>query len=182
MYTVTLPSDINEYPVTIEQVITQIRNDSGQAEVDSELDDVIRDATEIIGKMVGYDIVTTTYEMEFQEFSGSSLTVQKGNLKSLVSVLDANDASVAYERITRPNIRVPNKFTIEFANSIEADPLTLNFTCGWDKNNVPRGLRRMILVKSSDLYAEERGSYTFSQSKYTDLIERTLRMYRNAYS
>jgi len=181
MYTVSTPSNINDYPVMIAEVLTQIKQDTGQVEVSSEIEDVIKDATDLIGKMVGFDIVPTTYSMPFQEFSGSTVLVRKGNLKTFTSATDSGGTSYGYERIVTPNIRIPDKFTVEFSSSISADPLTLNFTCGWDKDDVPRGLRRVILMKCSDIYTEERSSYNFGGIKYSDVIERTLSMYRNIY-
>jgi uncharacterized phiE125 gp8 family phage protein len=177
MYTYTKPTDLNQYPITKEEAKAQLRLETDFNDDDSYLEEAIQDATEIIESLLGYDIVQTTYSMTINEFDNSNITIYKGNLFSLIEVLDSSDSNITYKRINIPNVRIPNKFEIEFESTISTDPIKINFICGWDKENVPRVIKRVILMKTVDLYSKERGSYTYSVEKFTDVIERTLKPY-----
>lgn len=166
-----------EYPVTVDEAKKQLRLETTFNEDDSYIEDLIKDATIIIENCVGFDIALTTNVVEIQDFTDLELTVYQGNLNTFTSVTDGNDTVLSYDQVTYPNMPIPNKFTIEFNSTIDVDTLKVNFTTGWSKSNVEKPLKRAILMKVSDLYSEERGSYSFTNHKYINSIERILKPY-----
>jgi hypothetical protein len=170
-----------DWPVTVEECKTHLRRGIDFTTDDDYISRLIKTATHIIEQMVQFDIAYTENIIEIDDFIGSTVSISEGNFRSVLSIKNSNDVSIGYDNIILPKLRIPHKFKIVLSESIDSDPLEVRFYTGWQREDVLETFSQAILMKVSDLYTVERGSYGFSNYKYNEAIERLVRPYRMSY-
>lgn len=167
--------------ITVAEAKTQCRVDNSDPDIsaiEAELTETILDAVDIATHDTNADVAHTTVVYTDTDFSGQYLTIKEGNFNTLTSVtLDAVDITPDADHIEK----YFGSFVLDFEES-KAGKLVVTFTTGYaDANELPRRLRRALLVKIHDLYDPERSSYTpnvfAAQKTYQYLIAPYVRNY-----
>lgn len=167
------------YPITLANSYVFVNEMLSRTSDDdnSEFTDMlIESATEATEGQINQDIAYTGNVITLKDFIGSELKVAQGNFNSMTSIVN-NDTSTlitGYEVV-----KGYDYFLIVFDSTISCDKMTLSFNTGWNNiDDVPKCLRQAILVKTADLWDNERGSYNFSGTNYNNAWERLCDQYK----
>jgi len=167
-----------QYPVTTEEARDHLNILIGeQPEKNTYITNLIKVTTEEVEQILLYDVALTTNVLELDDFADSYVEVLEGNLKEFLSV-QVNDTSIDYDKIETPRLRIPDSFKIFLNSVVSANPLKLEFTTGWDADNVPAPIKQAILIRISDLFDTERGNYGYNNVINLKASERLLSGYK----
>lgn len=166
------------YPVSLSEVKTHLRIDASTTDDDTYLTNaIIKSATKYCENFIDKDIALTSNTLTFEDFYGSYIRVDEGNLVSLDYIItDSSTLITDYELYT-----YDDHFEVEFESTVDCEPLVLKFKTGYDPSiyECPEEIQQAIFIKCADLFDMERSSYSFSNSKKVDIAERILMNYKS---
>lgn len=164
------------YPLSLENVKRHLRVDMTFLDDDDYIVDLISAATQMAENYIGKDIAYTKNVLRYDDFSDSWIKIFEGNFLSVESVKNENDVSIGI--IHQTSIHY-DYFTIEWEQSISADPLTITFYTGFINNTTPELLKQAILIKCGDLYDNSRSSLIYSGLTDSKVFENILSTYQS---
>lgn len=167
----------SNYPVSLSEVKTHLRIDASNNEDDTYLtNSVIKSATRKAENFIDKAIAYTSNVYTINDFYSNWLQIPEGNLISLDHIISDTSTALTYDELVVSD----DKFQIEFATTIDSDPLTIQFTTGYDSstNPCPEDIKQAIFIECGNLYDVERSSYTFASNKKGDVFERLLMPYK----
>ena len=154
--------------ITLAEIKAQLRISTSFISDDTFLQTLLLVATDMAGNYIENVIPLTDLQTNVKNFSGSCISIPKGNFKSITSITytDRNNSVIT---VTGYEI-TDNEFgfDVEFTTSIDAELLTVNYKCGFDAITIKPVIKQAILIKITDLYDIERASYNagnFQQNK-----------------
>jgi len=160
--------------ILIDSVKQQLRIESDFTDDDSFIQELIPDATKLAEDYTGQTIALTEFTYTLYNWSGSELTISETPFYSIISLQYKNDLGVM---VDIPDEYIVDKkvgsFTLHFDSTVNYKEIVFKFKSGYESSNVPRNIKRAILVKCSDLYDTERGSYSYN-AKSIQTFERLL--------
>jgi hypothetical protein len=165
------------YPVTIDDVKKHSRIDADNFDDDAYIENIIKASTEYCENFIDKDIALTSNTLLEYDFIGSELRIDEGNLISISNII--TDSSSLITSYTYEIYNSNSHFKIDFDNyTIDSDPLTIQFTTGFEEGFCPWPIRHAVKIGVDDLYWTERGSYVLPTIKRTDVIQRLLMPYK----
>lgn len=171
----------SDYHIDLDEAKRQLRLRDTFTNDDIYIDDLIKAAVEITEAEIQKDIARTTNVLTRNEWSGSVIRVNEGNLVSISSITttESGGSPVALSDYTTYVFR--DYFTIELDSIVNTDLLTINFVTGYDTDSIPYGIRQAALMKVADLYDVDRASSKFVSIKDSGAFERLCNPYRAFY-
>jgi hypothetical protein len=157
------------YPLSLNEVKRHLRLDNDFIDDDDYIDNLIIVATQYCENYIGKDIAHTQNTLRIDDWDGDFIKIYDGNFIS---------ANTSTGTILQTSAHY-DYFQIEFTNQITVDPLNLTYYTGFIIDTTPEIIKQAILVKVSDLYDNERGSYGYGGSRYNNVIEMLLSSYVN---
>jgi hypothetical protein len=163
------------YPVSLSEVKTHLRIDTNNTEDDNYLtNNVIKAATRKAENFIDKDIALTSCVYTINDFSSDWISIPEGNLISFEHVINDSSTLISYKQIEGER----DEFTLELNGSLTSDPLTLQFTTGYNDEMCPEDIKQAIMIECGNLYDMERNSYSYSSVKKSDAFERILMPYK----
>lgn len=184
------------YPITFVSDSSLIKNtlsiDYDVSDYNFLINELVESATELTEGQINQDIAYTNNVIQLNDVYnyigwglngyswcdnvGHILRISQGNLSTVLGIVN-NDTSTL---ITSYTVQKDySDFIIKFEPQISCKSLTINFTTGWqNSNDVPKALKYAILVKTTDLYYKQRGSYIDNYSKYDSTWEKMCQQYK----
>jgi hypothetical protein len=168
------------YPITISSDIAFIKRqlsiDANDTVDDEYINGLLEAAIEITEGFINKDIAYTSNVLTIEDYDGSDIYVDEGNLKSIVNLVNYDSSTL----ITNYDlVNYYNGFTLTFETPLDAEKLILTFYTGYsDASELPKGLKQAILVKLADLYDTERNSYNYSGISNSTAWERLASQYK----
>lgn len=165
------------YPVTLDDAKSHLRVEHDDEDITIER--LLKAATRAAENYINSDIAVTSNTYKQYDFIGNSLLVNEPNLLEDSSIIakDQNDNLLNIKEVEKNY----NSFFIEFENSIDTDPLKIDFSTGYYTDEVDELIYQAILIKLEDLYAVERSSYNYKDYKNNEAFERLLNQYKSFY-
>ena len=145
------------WPVEIEEAKAHLRVPTSFTLDDGYIKDKIQEATRICETYVGFDIATTSNVMKISDFIGTTISFTEGNFLSLTSI-QLSDASTSVS--VDETIIGPNSVLITLSESIETDPLYVNWISGYEDGIADPQIKAAVQIKIGDLYDLDRQSAT----------------------
>ena len=168
----------SDYPVDVATAKKHIRLDTDFTDDDSYIGTLITVATRLAENTVGFDIAYTTNVYKKYDYSGDVITINEGNINLDASIL-VQDENDSYYSINQSE-NFFHYFTLELSSSITADHLTVTFQTGYD-GDCPEDIKQAILIKTADLYDQERNSWHAGGLKNDQVFERMLEFHKSYY-
>lgn len=160
------------YFITLAEAKVHLRvADSFTAE-DSYISQLIEASTGFAENYIDKDIASTTNTLTLQGFSGTVITINEGNYRSVTSVtgetsglISSDDYEIKYS---------DSCFVITLDDSISDEDVVIVFETGYVLSTYPVQIRQAVKVKITDLYDTERGSYHLGAMKREDVFQNLL--------
>jgi hypothetical protein len=154
-------------------------SDNDWSSNDVYLNSLIKAATQMAENYIEKDIALTACVAEVNLFSGSSVTINEGNLVSVGAIYDKyNHVFTTVRDIDRNT----DSFTLQLNTLVSpSTDLQINFVTGFDgsANVCPEALKQIILIKIGDLYDSERSSYAFNGARKSEIFYQMLQPYKS---
>ena len=187
------------YPIALDNDLLFIKRTLSLQLDDREDDDfinmLIQPATDLTEGLINQDIALTNNVIKFDHIanynwiyagydsyynfgnnSGNRLEIPQGNFNAINSIV-IEDTSTLVTAYTVEKSWY--NFKIIFDPHIEAKHLTLDFNTGFSKmQDIPRGLYMAIIVKTCDLFYQQRGSYLDTATRYANAWEDMCAQYK----
>jgi len=159
------------YPLTLEEVKKHLRIDPDEFDDDSYLENfILKAATRYCENFIDRDIALTSNVLTYPDFYDEYLRVDEGNLVSIDHIISDTSTLITGYTYTQED----TFFEISFDSYIDNDPLTVQFTTGYEEGTCPEEIMQAILIKCGDLYDVERSSYTLGSAKKEAIVDRIL--------
>ena len=167
------------YPISLTEAKRHLRVEDSFVQDDDMIQDIIEDATEIIESFIQKDIALTQNVTEIYDFIGDTVWIEESPLKEVTEIISDASTAVTWEN-TFPYY---NYFQVDLTSgsSITSDPLTVKYTTGYSfsDSDIPKTLKRAILIKIGDLYDVERQGYSLTTIKSNDAVDRLIAKYKS---
>jgi len=169
------------YPITLEtdsSIIKSHLNYDPSENIDNEyINHLIKSSIEHCEGFNNKDIAYTLNTFTIWNFYDDEIQIGESNFHSINEIISDTSTLLSYNDIVIDN----NCFKILFGYSISSNPLTIKFYTGYQSiNDMPIGLKHMILIKTADLY-NHRDSDSASSIVYNRTWERLSIPYRKLY-
>jgi hypothetical protein len=168
-YQITKTREI--YPLSLCQIKRHLRLHNDFTDDDDYLMDLLYSATQLAENYLNKAIAKTKNVLRIDDFNSDALKIYEGNFLSIVSVLDASN--VAIGTIHQTSVHY-DYFTVEWASSICADPITITFYTGYEEDETPELIRQSILIKIADMYDNQRSSLNWNGMTDSKVFETIL--------
>ena len=149
--------DKTAYFITLAEAKVHLRVSIDFTAEDSYITQLIKAATGSAEDYIDKDIASTTNTATLQGWSGTIITINEGNFRSVTSVtgetsglISADDYEIKYQ---------DSCFTITLDNSISDEDVVIVFETGYILSTYPEKIQQWIYKKMTDLYDTNRGSY-----------------------
>lgn len=150
------------YHTTIAEVKSQLNMEQDYVADDTYLTQLVKRATSLAENYLDADIAKTTIVYEHFDFAGIEVLIHDTPFISLQSVVYL-DSDGAEQTVTLADIEIKKsiqKTSLILPDSLDTDLLTASYTTGYLlATDVPIEIQDAILLKSSDLYDVQRGSF-----------------------
>jgi len=148
-----------------------LRLDSGST-TEYELE-YLKAAIQLAENYIADDIVLTTISLTVKEFSSDSITLLTSHLVS-VSGVTINGVTISDYDINKYHSTTDLVF-----NSYYSGELKITYITGF--SSIPFDIKRVIIVKTADLFDIERNGYMMQNYKENNVFEKVLNNYKNYY-
>lgn len=165
-----LTKTIEDYPLSLNAIKRHLRLDNDFVDDDAYLMELLKAATQYTEGFLNKAVTKTKNVLRLDDFSGSAIQIYEGNFLSLIdpSVGTVKQTSVHYDY-----------FTIEFVDSIAADPLYVTLYTEFEIETCPELIKQAILIKIADLYDNSRTSLIYSGLTDSKVFETLLQSYQS---
>jgi len=173
------------YPVSVGEAIYHLRveDDDNEQELNY-INSLVIAATHEAENYIQKDLAKTRYLAQMWDFTGSSISINKGNLNEIESITNSSDASISYD--TNSLRHYYSSFYLALNSGTSSDPLNVTFTCGYNQDSCPQEIKQAILLKIKTYYDPVRDDYTRNDSnmilggiKTNGAFERLLAKHKN---
>lgn len=161
-----------DYFITLAEAKIHLRVSDDFTAEDSYITQLIKAAVGFAESYIDKSIASTTNTVTLQGWSGTIITINEGNYRSVTTVtgetsglISSDDYEIKYD---------DSSFTITLDDSISDEDLILVFETGYILGTFPQEIRQAVYVKLTDLYDTERGSYHLGVMKREGVFESLL--------
>ena len=148
---------------------------------DEQIKRIIKAAVEFVEGDIEKDIAYTANVLTRNEWSGSEIRVNEGNMVSISSITTTEDGESPVTLSDYTTYVYRDYFKVDLDSSVDTDLLTVNFITGYAADAIPWDLRQACLIKVSDFYDVDRSSSRFVSIKATQAYARIVAKYKAYY-
>jgi len=169
------------YHLALEEAKSHLRLRDEFTNDDDQIIGLIKAAVEFVEGDIEKDIAYTANVLTRNEWGGSVIRVNEGNLISISSITttESGGSPVALSDYTTYVYR--DYFKVDLDTAVSTDLLTVNFITGYAADAIPWDLRQACLIKVSDFYDVDRSSSRFVTIKDTAAYDRIINRYKAYY-
>jgi len=157
------------YQVTLEQARSQLNMEADFTDDDVILNRFIKGATAEAEAKINKDIALTSCVMTIKDsqgekvyfYKGNQILIDEGHLNSLTAIkyLDEAQEEQILDSSKYDVTKYYNYFLIDFRDAVESTKITIEFKTGFTADETPPDIIDAILIKLTDSYDIERGTY-----------------------
>jgi hypothetical protein len=163
------------YPLSLCTIKRHLRLDNDFIDDDDYLEQLRKAGTQMAEAYLNKAIAKTLNVLRIDDFYSDTLKIYEGNFLSLVSVV--NSSSVALGTLYQTSVHY-DYFTLQWTNSICADPVTITFYTGFEEDQTPELINQAILIKIADLYDNSRSDFNWGGMNDNKVFETILNSYQ----
>jgi hypothetical protein len=163
----------SDYLITLDEAKAHLRIDT--SDEDSTIEDCIKAAVNHCENYIQKDIATTEVTILLEDFSGSLIDVDEGNLVSIDSVKDESDTDLPYSK--EPVRYYDSHFRIELDDWLNEQDVEIRIKTGYTVETLPPAIKQSIKIKIADLFDVERNSYNLNNQTVNNAINNLLDFY-----
>lgn len=169
-------------PVTKAEAKQQLQIESGFTADDTYIEMLVGIAIDKVENDTNSDVLETTNVLTFVPENGfQCYTIPHSPFVSVNKLEKLNGATWTDVDATAYQVTAGfSKFDLELLESITADQFRLTYKTGYAAANIPKVLKGAVLLKTSDLFDNERQGYTLNvaaNKAYESLISKHIRTY-----
>ena len=169
------------YHLALEEAKEHLRLRDAFVNDDKQIRRLIKAAVEFVEGDIEKDIAYTTNVLTRNEWGGSVIRVNEGNMVSISSITTTESGGSPVTLSDYTTYVYRDYFKVELDADVSTDLLTVNFITGYAADAIPWDLRQACLIKVSDFYDVDRSSSRFVSIKDTEAYERIIRRYKAYY-
>jgi uncharacterized phiE125 gp8 family phage protein len=148
---------------------------------DKQIRRLIKAAVEFVEGDIEKDIAYTSNVLTRNEWGGSVIRVNEGNLISITSITTTESGGSPQALSDFTTYVYRDYFRVDLDTAVSTDLLTVNFITGYAADAIPWDLRQACLIKVSDFYDVDRSSSRFVSIKDTVAYDRIVNRYKAYY-
>jgi len=162
------------WPVSLSEAKRHLRVEDDWHEDDDYIQNLVYAATAKAEQYIGKDIAETSNSQTIYDYVGDDLYLQEGNFLSFTqAVTDSSTlVGVSYSETFY------NYAKVEFSESVDSDPLVIEYVTGFETGNCPPIIKQAVLIKIADLYDVDRQNYLMGSIRENKAFESLLDSFR----
>jgi hypothetical protein len=159
-----------DYLITLDEVKRHLRIDELETDNDESISFYLKASINYCENYINSDIALTKNVLTVKDFKGDRLRIDEGNLIIVSGLTGTSITYGVFDNII--------DFNIYFDDYVSQTDLKIEYYSGFENSTLPDIVRNYIIIKTGDLFDNERGSYSPLSIKMNDLAAMFLGYYK----